>query len=168
MGQYRIMDCPAFEVVGWKTWITGPDNEQFGRFWDKCQAEGLFKKFTEIGGLKPGMQTHGAPLGLSCVDQDATNRAFFYRIAVEKPVGRIPADLEIYPVPAVKWAVFECRGKMPESIVKAEMFAFQEWLPASGYIHAHAPEMEVYFPGNDGQSENSYCEFWLPIEPAQG
>jgi hypothetical protein len=21
----------------------------------------------------------------------------------------------------------------------------------------------VYFPGNDGMSEDSYCEFWLPI-----
>jgi AraC family transcriptional regulator len=43
------------------------------------------------------------------------------------------------------------------------MFAFMEWLPLSEYAHARAPEMEVYFPGNDGVSEESYCEFWLPI-----
>jgi AraC family transcriptional regulator len=68
--------------------------------------------------------------------------------------------METYLVPATQWAVFECRGKVPMSIVQAEMFAFMEWLPKSGYEHALAPEMEVYTPG-----ENDYCEFWLPIRP---
>jgi AraC family transcriptional regulator len=162
---YRIVDCPAFEVVGWKTWISGQDNELFGRFWEKCRAEGLFDRFAEINGLNPGRQTKGMPLGISCVDQDPAKREFFYMIAVEKPEGESPAGLETYPVPAVKWVIFECRGKIPEAIVQSEIFAFMEWLPSSGYVHAHAPEMEVYFPENDGQSDNSYCEFWLPIEP---
>ncbi|GAP13381.1 uncharacterized protein conserved in bacteria [Longilinea arvoryzae] len=168
MVKYRIVDRPAFEVVGWKTWITGPDNQQFGRFWEKCREDGLFKKFAELGRQRPGLQTRGTPLGISCVDEDPTKRNFYYMIAIEKPAQEIPTGLEVRGVPAAQWAVFECHGKVPESIVEAEMFAFQEWLPASGYIHAHAPEMEVYFPGNDGQSENSYCEFWLPVEPVQG
>ncbi|HOT92687.1 MAG TPA: hypothetical protein PLJ78_16680 [Anaerolineae bacterium] len=38
-----------------------------------------------------------------------------------------------------------------------------EWLPASNYVHALAPEMEVYYPGESGS--DYYCEFWLPIAP---
>jgi AraC family transcriptional regulator len=66
------------------------------------------------------------------------------------------------------WAVFECVGKIPEAIVKSEIYAFTEWLPASEYEHSYAPEMEVYFPGNDSTSEESYCEFWLPISRKAG
>jgi predicted transcriptional regulator YdeE len=43
------------------------------------------------------------------------------------------------------------------------MFAFTEWLPSSVYEHAKAPEIAVYFLGNDGMNDDSYCEFWLPI-----
>ena len=83
MSKPRIVERPAFQVVGKKTWISGQDNALFGRFWDRCRAEG--------------------------------------------------------------------------------MYAFMEWLPNSDYVHANAPEMEVYAPGSDGGSENNYCEFWLPI-----
>jgi AraC family transcriptional regulator len=83
-------------------------------------------------------------------------------IAIEKPEKHLE-ELETYQVPAAHWAVFECVGKVPEAIMKSEIYAFTEWLPDSGYDHAQAPEMEVYFPGNDGNSKDSYCEFWLPI-----
>jgi len=45
---------------------------------------------------------------------------------------------------------------VPESIVQAEMFAFMEWLPQSGYEHALAPEMEVY-PNQAANTANSGC-----------
>ena len=83
-------------------------------------------------------------------------------IAIEKNEKQAEG-LEIYRVPASHWAVFACVGKIPEAIVRSEIYAFTEWLPASGYDHALAPEMEVYFPGNDGNSDDCYCEFWLPI-----
>jgi DNA gyrase inhibitor GyrI len=55
---------------------------------------------------------------------------------------------------------YDCCVQVPEAIVQAEMFAFMEWLPNSGFEHAQAPEMEVY--PNQG---DEYCEFWLPIQP---
>jgi AraC family transcriptional regulator len=158
---YRIVERPAFEVVGKKSWIPGQgDNESFGRFWAECQREGLLDLFKRLSGHRPGAQTGGVTLGVSRVEQDPANRAFYYMIAIEKPEGcilRAEDGLESYTVPATTWAVFECHGKLPEAIVTSEMFAFGQWLPASGYVHALAPEMEVY-PPLDG-----YCEFWLPI-----
>ena len=70
------------------------------------------------------------------------------------------AGLTCYEAPAGTWAVFECHGQPPMSIVQAEMFAFMEWLPNSGYEHALAPEMEVY----PADGEETYQEFWLPVK----
>lgn len=166
MTTYRIVERPAFDVIGKKVWIAGTeDNEAFGRFWDQCRAEGLLAMFERLKGFQPGPQTNGLTLGISRVEKNPAKREFFYMIAIEKPES-CPAldDVESYRVPATHWAVFECHGKVPESIVTAEMFAFMEWLPASGYVHANAPEMEVYPPGSNGQSDENYCEFWLPVK----
>ena len=160
----RIIERPTFQVVGRKTWISGQDNALFGRFWEQCRADGLFELFKQIGGLEPGPQTGGVTLGVSCVEKDPAKRDFYYLIAVETPQNHEVTELESYTVPASLWAVFACRGPVPEAIVKAEMYAFMEWLPNSEYIHAKAPEMEVYPPGPGGSSEESYCELWLPIE----
>lgn len=39
---------------------------------------------------------------------------------------------------------------------------FQEWLPATGYEHAEAPELEVY-PGGDTRADDYRCEVWIPV-----
>jgi AraC family transcriptional regulator len=161
MAQYRLVERLAFEVLGKKTWISGQDNELFGRFWDQCTGSGLFKQFEALRRFQPGPQTGGVTLGISRVEKDPACREFFYMIAIEKPGDAPESDLEIYQVPAALWAVFECRGKMPDALVESEIYAFAHWLPGSEYAHAHAPEMEVYPPGQDGPEV--YCEFWLPI-----
>ncbi len=164
MVSYRIVERPSFAVIGKKTWIGGPDNEAFGRFWVQCRQEGLFDVFGRITQLRPGAQTQGVTLGISRVEQDPARREFDYMIAVENPDGIQVDGLELYTVPGGRWAVFECRGAVPDSIVRAEMYAFMEWLPASGYVHALAPEMEVYPPLDLPNNEDTYCEFWLPID----
>jgi AraC family transcriptional regulator len=164
MVKHRVLERPAFDVVGKKTWISGQDNSLFGTFWQRCRAEGLFAAFERVSGLRAGKQSGGVTLGISAVEQDPAKREFYYWIAVENPEGRAEAGLETYRVPASQWAVFECHGKVPDAIVEAEMYAFMEWLPNSGFVHANAPEMEVYLPGSDGSSEDSTCEFWLPIK----
>jgi AraC family transcriptional regulator len=161
---YRIVARPAFEVVGKKTWISDQDNSLFGQFWEQCRVEGLFALFEEVNSLQPGPQTHGVTLGISQVEKDPSKREFYYMIAVENPQNRSSPDLERYTVPASQWAIFECRGRLPDAIVEAEMFAFMEWLPNSDFVHAYAPEMEVYPPESDGRRDDNYCEFWLPIK----
>ena len=162
MIKHQIVEKSAFDVVGKKTWISGQDNNLFSQFWVQCQKERLFELFERLSDNQPGIQTNSSVLGISCVEKDPANRAFHYMIAIEKP-EKFSGELEVYHVSASQWAVFECVGKVPEAIVKSEIYAFADWLPSSEYEHAKAPEMEVYFPGNDGNSEDSYCEFWLPV-----
>jgi AraC family transcriptional regulator len=159
----RIVERPAFRVAGKKTWISGQDNALFGRFWAQCKTDGLFDTFARLTGFQAGPQTGGATLGISRVEQDPSNRAFFFMIAVELPEARDAGDLECYTVPASRWAVFECRGPIPAALVESEIYAFTQWLPSSGCIHALAPEMEVYPPQGNANDGEDYCEFWLPI-----
>ncbi len=164
MIKHRSVTRPAFKVAGKKTWIGGQDNEAFGLFWEQCRQDGLFDTLGQVSGMLPGAQTGGVTLGVSLVAEDPANRAFYYLIGVELPEGADASGLEVYEVPAAQWEVFECRGQVPQSIVEAEMYAFMEWLPASGLEHAAAPEMEVY---PNGESSADYlCEFWLPVRKA--
>ncbi len=162
MGSPRLVERPAFEVAGKKTWISGQDNALFGRFWEQCRAEGLIKLLNQLSGFKAGPQTGGVMLGISRVERDPMNRAFDYMIAIERPEAGVTAGLEAYRVPASQWAVFECQGKMPEALMEAEIYAFTKWLPTSGFTHALAPEVEVYLPTRENENEDR-CEFWLPI-----
>jgi AraC family transcriptional regulator len=162
MIDFRIVERGPFEVVGRKTWISGQDNNLFSLFWEKCRSEDLFEIFERISGFQPGLHTKGTALGISRVEKDPSNRAFYYMIAIEKTNGLAETSLESYPVPSATWAVFECRGKVPGSIAEAEIYAFTQWLPASGFVHAPAPEMEVYLEGEN--SDNYVCEFWLPVK----
>jgi AraC family transcriptional regulator len=67
-----------------------------------------------------------------------------------------------YVVPATTWAVFECTGPMPDAIQALQKRIVTEWLPVSGYEYANAPDIEVYYEG-DQQSKDYKSEVWLPI-----
>lgn len=146
----RIEEKPAFTIVGCKRWMGGPDNEQFDVFWREARESGLVDRLRALA--QPGALGAGV-FGASCVEADPEDRSFFFFIAAE---GGPAEGLETHSVPACAWAVFSNRGPLPDALVEAEMHAFMTWLPASPYVHAHAPELEVY-PGGDA------VEFWLPI-----
>lgn len=157
MVDVRIEEKPAFAVLGRKVWISGQDNEQFGRFWSEAHQSGLVERLRALSGGRPGPVTGSTTFGVSCVEKNPDDRAFYFYIATEAG-DRADETLERYTVPACRWAIFANRGELPLSLVDAERYAFLEWLPASGYRHANAPELEVY-PAHDG----ALVEYWLPI-----
>lgn len=157
MVEVRIETKPAFVVSGRKTWISGQDNDLFGRFWEAAQRDGLVDRLKTLSADPASSVTGARVFGVSCVGVDPTIRAFDFFIASEcGPVD----DLEAVHIPMCTWAIFSNRGTLPMSLIEAEMTAFTEWLPSSAYRHAHAPELEVYPDRGDAR-----VEFWLPIEP---
>lgn len=154
----RIERKPSFGVIGKSVWISGQDNEQFGAFWSEAHKSGLVSRLKALS--NGGRATNADIFGVSCVERDPDNRAFYFLIAAE---GELTEELrkeglEGRVIPECEWAIFGNRGELPMSLVNAEMYAFCEWLPKSGYRHALAPELEVY-PRDDGGA----VEFWLPI-----
>ena len=68
--------------------------------------------------------------------------------------------MALWRVPACHWAVFSGQGAMPTAIQEVERRAVLEWLPASGYEYANAPDIEAYLAP---EPENAAFEVWLPI-----
>lgn len=158
MVNMRIENKQSFKIAGRKIWISGQDNEIFGAFWKESHENGLIEQLKSVSAKIESKVTNSDVLGVSCVENDPAIRAFNFYIATEI-IDEINTDkLERFIIPECTWAIFSNRGNLPMALIEAEMYAFMEWLPASQYNHAHAPELEVY-PVND----NSSVEFWIPI-----
>lgn len=68
-------------------------------------------------------------------------------------------ELEEYIVPASTWAIFSGTGTN-HSIQELEQRIITEWLPASGYEYANAPDLEVYLSPDPN---NAKYEVWIPV-----
>ena len=153
MVEVRIEEKAAFEVAGRKTWISGQNNEEFSIFWEESKQNGLVGQLSSLA--EDGVMGR-AVFGVSRVEKDPANRAFDFYIAAE--TKNCPDGMEHFTVPAARWAIFSNRGQLPGALIDAEMYCHMEWLPNAPYIHALAPELEVY-PADDA----TRVEYWLPI-----
>jgi len=153
---YRIEKKDAFRIVGVKEHYSMSLEDCFANvplFWQRTAERGIIPRLCALMDREPM-----GVLGVStCMD----GKDFDYYIAAATD-REAPKDFEEYTVPACTWAVFECVGAMPDAIQNLQKRVVGEWLPNSGYEYANAPDIEVYFEG-DQQAEDYRCEVWLPI-----
>jgi AraC family transcriptional regulator len=153
---YKIITKEAFKIVGVK--------EHYNMSVDECfSAVPLFWQKTLQSGVVPVIISfiNQEPYGLLGVSTCMNGKDFDYYIAAATDKDT-PEELTEYIVPSCTWAVFECVGAMPSAIQELQKRIVTEWLPTSGYEYANAPDIEVYFEGNQ-QSPDYRCEVWLPI-----
>jgi AraC family transcriptional regulator len=153
---YRIETKEAFKIVGVKEHYAMAVEECFESvplFWQKSAQSGIISDLCTLMNKEP----YGI-LGVStCMD----GQEFDYYIAVATD-KQTPDSMAEYIVPECTWAVFESIGAMPTAIQELQKRILTEWLPTSGYEYANAPDIEVYFEGNQ-QADDYKCEVWLPI-----
>lgn len=101
----------------------------------------------------------GMPMGLLGVSlcNEPDHWRYFIAVASSQPIDN---TLEEYMVPAATWAVFSGEGTN-QSIQDLEKRIVTEWLPASGYEYANAPDIEVYLSADP---QNAKYEVWIPVE----
>lgn len=154
---YRIEQKEAFRIVGVKEHFNMSVEECFEeapQFWQRTAQSGVIPQIlSQLDGKIPGL------LGLSTCSKNGEE--FDYYIAVSSE-NELPKGMSEFEVPGTTWAIFECIGAMPQSIQELQKRIVTEWLPSSGYEYANAPDIEVYFEG-DQQSDDYKCEVWLPI-----
>lgn len=154
---YRIEKKDSFRVVGPKIHCKLDVEQNFEEipvFWQKTTQSGTIPRLCTL--------LDSEPAGILGVCSCMNGKDFDYYIAVAstKPA---PEDMDEYLVPACTWSIFSCIGPMPSAIQTLQKRIISEWLPGSGYEYANAPDIEVYFEG-DQQSEDYTCEVWLPVE----
>lgn len=154
---YRIETKEAFRIVGVKRHYSASVEECFASvplFWQETTQSGVVPQICQLMD-KP-------PYGLLGVSTCMDSHDFDYYIAAVTD-AKAPDEMDEYTVPACTWAIFECIGPMPDAIQTLQKRIITEWLPTSGYEYANAPDIEVYFDG-DQQAADYKCEVWLPVK----
>ncbi len=149
---YRIETKEAFRIVGVSAPLHREIEENFmivPRMWENAVADGTMQKLagmmdTPVKGL----------LGVSACN-DAEEWKYFIAVASTGEKG----GFDEYTIPASTWAVFPGSGTN-QSVQELERRIVTEWLPASGYEYADAPDIEVYL---NPDPQNAQYEVWIPV-----
>lgn len=104
------------------------------------------------------------------IDPQMGNERFEYLIAdVYHPARDIPEGFVVRTIPALTWAVFPCKGALPDALQDVNVKIFSEWLPAlkeyefaAGYCVEMYDAPDKYPKGT--RDENYYTEIWLPVK----
>lgn len=104
------------------------------------------------------------------IDEKMDNNEFEYLIADNyDPTKEIPNGFITKVIPKHTWAVFPCKGAMPDTLQDVLHKIFSEWLPGcKDYEIAAGYNIEMYgdpaeYP-KGVKDENYYCEIWIPIK----
>lgn len=160
--EYEIRDFPEFQVTGVVRKISTKDGQNYRdipRFFDEMDEDGTIDKLMSLSDKKGKLK--GSLLGV-CMDFEEKAETLNFMIAVEPTGDSAIEGTEPRAIPSLTWAVFPGNGKMPESIQTVWKRIFSEWFPATDYIHAEGPEIEVYLP-DSGDGEDCPFEVWIPI-----
>ena len=153
--EYRIVEKEAFQVVGFRTKepLTMEDCfEKVPLFWKQTSRD-----IPRLLPLMDGTEPMGV-LGVSAYDGESFT-GYFIAVATKREA---PEGMDEYQVPACTWAVFPCVGPVDTAVQALQKRVISDWLPSSGYEYAQAPDIEVYFPG-DQSAPNYRSEVWLPV-----
>ncbi|WP_343209289.1 AraC family transcriptional regulator [Anaerolentibacter hominis] len=152
--EYRIVQKDSIRIVGGKYQLPKDMDECFRAtpsFWGKAATDGTVAKAVSL--------MNQEPMGVLGVSACLDGETWYYFIAAATD-REVPEGMDEYTIPACTWAVFPGSGTMPGAIQEIEKRAVTEWLPASGYEYADAPDIEVYLDSNPA---NASFEVWLPI-----
>lgn len=151
MLEYKIVEKPQFTVVGISRMFHADTSyQEIPKFW------------SEIMGMENG------PLcgmyGI-CMDLDEHDREFEYLIADNYiPWEEVPEGCAARVIPASTWAVFPCRGPLPQTLQDVNTRMWSQWLPnCKNYRLSANLNIEMYAPPAE-KPEDTYSEIWLPVE----
>jgi len=154
---YKIVKKEGFTVLAnAKEFSYEEAKQEIPLFWQEHFAKGLGASICGCYGIN--------------IDETMGQERFEYMIAdLYDPAKEIPAGLTVRHIPAFDWAVFPCKGPMPESLQKISSSIYTEWLPgaleyefAAGYCVEYYDDPAKYPKGT--ADENYYCEVWIPVK----
>lgn len=160
---YRIEKKDAFQIICKKKQVNKPQGEtatpDISAFWNECSKDGTMEAICQYGCFDT---IHGV-LGV-CFSGEMTDSAFPYAIGAEYNGADVKeAGLDIVEVPAHTYAVFTCKGEMPEAFKKTYHQIVTEFFPQSEYEYGSGVELEVY-PSAEVSDPDYTCEIWIAVK----
>lgn len=154
---YKIIKKESFTVLGVSKEFTYENaKKEIPEFWKQHYALGNGKYVCGMYGVN--------------IDPQMGNGEFEYLIADDyDPKKDIPKGFVTKTIPEFTWAIFPCKGPMPDALADINTKIFSEWLPslkeyefAAGYCIEMYDAPDKYPKGTS--DENYYSEIWIPVK----
>ncbi|POP30525.1 AraC family transcriptional regulator [Lactonifactor longoviformis] len=155
---WRIEHKPSFRLIGKRasiSCIAGSPQTEIPGFWNECQKNGIYSQIISLDTGKPkGL------FGISEKYDEASDQLSYAIMAISDYI--LPEGFCEMQIPETSWAVFDCRGPVPQAIQEGWDYLRKEWLVKYPFQHASCPELEWYSDGNSYSSEY-LSQIWIPI-----
>lgn len=148
----------GFRLVGKSFAVSCENNIHFKKIpeiWNECQRNGIFAKLISIDTAAPK-----GIFGLFGNYDEQSNEIEYSIMAISDQ--KTPQGFTEINLPAAAWAIFDCRGPVPQAIQKGWQYLNEEWLVKYPFQHAPCPELEWYSNGNAYDSDY-LSQIWIPI-----
>lgn len=160
---YRIEKKDAFKLVCKKKQVNKPQGDtataDISAFWNECSTDSTIEQICRCGTF----DTYHGVLGV-CFSDELADSGFPYGIGAEYNGTPLHGEgLDIVEIPAYTYAVFTCRGKMPDAFRDTYKRICTEFFPQSNYEYGQGVELEVY-PSADIQNPAYTCEIWMAVK----
>lgn len=154
---WRLEQKSPLRLIGKSIRISCKEGEHYSKipeFWSECQKDGTFS-------MLAAMDT-GAPKGLfGLFRYDETGSDEMEYSIMVNAVNELPEGYNEIILPEATWAVFDCRGAVPQAIQNGWKYLQEEWLKYP-FQHAKCPELEWYSNGNS-YAGDYLSQIWIPI-----
>lgn len=144
MLEYKIVEKAAFTVMGVSRRFRGETAyRDIPEFWSEHMNGPLAEKIRGMFGV--------------CLDNEPDS--FEYMAADNYlPWLDIPEGCVTHTLPAGTWAVFPCRGELPEALQSVNTRIWKEWLPSCREYRLGGNYNVEFYAAPD------YSEIWVPVE----
>lgn len=160
---YRIEKKEPFKVICKKKQVNKAQGDMaiddISAFWGQCSEDGSIEEICKYGDFH---ELNGI-LGI-CFSGEMADSGFPYGIgAVYNGMAVQGEALKIIEIPAYTFAVFQCKGQMPDAFQKTYQQICTEFFPQGNYDYGNGVELEVY-PSADVQNPDYACEIWIAVK----
>lgn len=157
---YKIVKKEAFDVIE-KAEMHSIENDANAKtipdFWQRSHTDGTVKTLLDITTDKTFI------FGICYGNIPDNASAFEYSIGAPCDKNTdVPEGFRRNTIPARTWAVFECKGAMPEAIQDLWHRITSEFFASSVYEPTYEMDIEAYSEG-DMSSPDYQSEIWIPV-----
>lgn len=149
---------PRRRLIGMNTMFYGSDSDK-NNF--------ALKLPTLWGEFLPRLHEVEGTLGTNCygaiqhVSESSDQLSYVAGIEVEAS-ATIPAGMVEFFVPESRYAIFTHDGPVPQ-LDNTVNYIYSNWLLGSDYQHSYGPDLEVYGPQYDPNSNTSVMHYAIPL-----
>ena len=157
---YKIIEKNAFDIIE-KVEAHTVENSENAKsipdFWMRSHNDGTVKTFLDTTTDRTYI------FGVCYGNLPENAKTFDYSIAAKCDNNTVvPEGFRKNTIPARTWAVFECKGAMPNAMQDMWHKIISEFFPTSGYQPTYEMDIEAYTDGNMG-SPDYRSEIWVPV-----